>query len=177
MLRSRKSRESAGLSSVAREVIVARIDLNFRKSLSGVEKVGDLGQCFQCSACLPDCPAASFSPRFNPRDIVMRALLGLESSLVCSDSLVWDCTTCYACAERCPQGVKPVEVITAIKNRIAEAGLLPKEVAGAVANIKETDRVIVYSDAVERRRKELGLPGLDSGGRLIQEVLRGDGDG
>ncbi len=165
------------LTSVSREVRVTQVNLNFRKSLSGIEKVGDLGQCFQCSACLPDCPAATFSPRFNPRDIVMRVLLGLEESLVCPDSLVWDCTTCYACAERCPQGVKPVEVITAIKNRIAEAGLLPQQVAGAVTNIKETDRVIVHSDTVDRRRKELALPELVSGERLIQRILRGEGNG
>jgi heterodisulfide reductase subunit C len=101
----------------------------------------------------------------------MRALLGLEEALVCADSLVWDCTTCYTCAERCPQGVKPIEVVTAVKNKIAEAGLLPRDVKGAVENIRNTGRVIRHTDAVDRHRQELSLPPLGGSVKFIEEVL------
>lgn len=103
---------------------------------------------------------------------MLKVLLGLGESLVCEDSAVWDCTTCYTCKERCPQGVHPIEVITALKNRIAAAGLLPDEIANAVEGIKKTDRVIQKSDAIVRRRTELGLDfDMDADGGRIKGVL------
>jgi len=65
-----------------------------------VEDAGAVIACFQCSACVADCPAAAHSTRFNPRDIMLKVLLGLEDELVVEDSVVWDCATCYTCMER-----------------------------------------------------------------------------
>ncbi len=149
-----------------------KVALDFKELLPTIEETQTVRECFQCSACVADCPAARRSARFNPREIMLKTLLGLAESLVCEDSAVWDCTTCYTCKERCPQGVHPIEVITALKNRIAAAGLLPADVAAAVEGIKNTDRVIVKSDAIVRRRAELGLDfDMDAGGGLIKGVL------
>ncbi len=149
-----------------------KVALDFKVTLPTVEETGTLSECFQCSACVADCPAARRSARFNPREIMLQVLLGLGDKLVCEDSAVWDCTTCYTCKERCPQGVHPIEVITALKNCIAAAGLLPENVAAAVEGIKKTDRVIVRSDAIVRRREELGLDfDMDADGGRIEGVL------
>lgn len=150
---------------------MAKAKLDFAAELPVVERPDTVVDCFQCSACVADCPAAGRSPRFNPREIVLRVLLGLEGTLLTEDSVVWDCATCYTCMERCPQGVRPVEVITALKNLLAERGMLPEEVAAAAAAVRETDRVLPLTDAVKRHRKELGLPPYDADGKRIKEVV------
>ncbi len=149
-----------------------KVALDFKELLPAVEETETICECFQCSACVADCPAARRSARFNPREVMLKVLLGLSDALIREDSAVWDCTTCYTCMERCPQGVHPIEVITALKNRIAGAGLLPASVAAAVEGIKKTDRVIQKSDAISRRRAELGLDfDMDASGGRIQGVL------
>ncbi len=149
---------------------MAKVNLDFAKGLPRVEEAETVIACFQCSACVAECPAAAHPPRFNPRDIVLKVLLGLEEELLRKDSVVWDCATCYTCMERCPQGVRPIEVITALKNLLAARGMLPPE-AAAAENIRRTDRVIVHSEAVDRHRKELGLPHLSAEGKRIEEVM------
>lgn len=92
---------------------MTKANLDFFEELPRVEDAETVIACFQCSACVADCPAAARSPRFNPRDIMLKVLLGLEDELIVEDSVMWDCTTCYTCMERCPQGVLPIGVITA----------------------------------------------------------------
>ncbi|OFW56506.1 MAG: hypothetical protein A2W01_03605 [Candidatus Solincola sediminis] len=151
---------------------MSKANLDFFKGLPQVEDVRTIMTCFQCSSCVADCPAAAHSKRFNPRDIMLKVILGLEDQLIVQDSVVWDCATCYTCMERCPQGVRPIEVITAVKNELARRNLLPAEIAGAAENIRTTDRVIVNSDAIERRRQELGLAPYACEGKLIKEVVK-----
>jgi heterodisulfide reductase subunit C len=151
---------------------MSKVNLEFCKELPQVEETGTVIACFQCSACVADCPAAAHSARFNPRDIMLKVLLGLEEGLLAEDSVVWDCATCYTCMERCPQGVRPIEVITAVKNVLARKGLLPAEVAAAAENIRNTDRVIVHSEAIDRHRQEMGLPAYGAAGKCIKEVVK-----
>mgnify|MGYP003565363748 CR=1 FL=1 len=151
---------------------MTKANLEFLNELPRVEDAGEVIACFQCSACVADCPAAARSPRFNPRDIMLKVLLGLEDELIAEDSVVWDCTTCYTCMERCPQGVRPIEVITAVKNVLARKDLLPESIAAAAESIRSTDSVIELTSAVERHREELGLPALDMVGKRIQEVVK-----
>ena len=79
--------------------------------------------CYQCGACVGDCPATTYGDEFNPREIMLKVLYGLGDELICEDSVLWQCTNCYNCHERCPQEVKPVEVIISMKNMLADRGL------------------------------------------------------
>ena len=99
---------------------MTKASLDFSKELPRVEDAGMAIVCFQCSACVADCPAAAHSPRFNPRDIMLKVLLGLEDELIVEGSVLWDCTSCYICMERRPQGVQPIE---AMEEFIAELGI------------------------------------------------------
>ena len=99
-----------------------RVNFDFRRELA--EKIeGDLASfCYQCGACVGDCPAATYSSTFNPREIMLKVLYGLGEELLVEDSVLWECTNCYNCHERCPQEVKPVEVIISLKNMLADRG-------------------------------------------------------
>jgi len=124
--------------------------------------IGGVGHsaCFQCGACVGDCPGARYSERFNPRQIMLMAILGLADRLVTRDSLVWDCTNCCNCVEHCPQDVQPMEVIIAIKNMIRDRGLFPEKSETIVGAVLETGRTVVMSDLIHKRRRELDLPAL-----------------
>ena len=136
---------------------VVRVDFDFRRELA--EKVeGNLaGFCYQCGACVGDCPATTYSSTFNPREIMLKVLYGLGEELLTEDSVLWECTNCYNCHERCPQEVKPVEVIISLKNMLADRGIYPDPVKKVIKTFEETGRTTPVSPVVERQREKFGL--------------------
>jgi heterodisulfide reductase subunit C len=138
------------------------IDFEFKKL---VEKVVDgtlVNYCYQCGACVGDCPSARYLPAFNPREIMLKVLYGFGEELVGPDSPVWECTNCYNCYERCPQNVKPVEIIIAIKNLMAQRGIYPEkaQVGDLVNTVLETGRTAPVTSMTKKLREELGLTPL-----------------
>lgn len=132
----------------------------FKETLSDVEGAGSPGYCYQCSACVAECPAAMHCLDFNPREIVLASLLGVADYLLEKESPIWQCATCYKCYERCPQGTHPVEVITALKNIAFEKGNAPGDVGAIRETVLEQGTIMVPGDAISKRRTELGLPEL-----------------
>lgn len=143
----------------------------FRDKLSGVEGAGNLVACYQCSACVAECPAAQQCPDFNPRLIVLAALLGVGELLTGKDSVIWQCTTCYKCYERCPQGTHPIEVITALKNLAATEGNAPEEITALHDTVAENATLILQSNAIEKRRGALGLGPVPAPAADLKKLL------
>jgi heterodisulfide reductase subunit C len=140
---------------------VVRVDFRFRRELA--EKVeGNLaGFCYQCGACVGDCPATTYSEgSFNPREIMLKVLYGLGEEMLGEDSLLWECVNCYNCHERCPQEVKPVEVIISMKNMLADRGIYPTGVDKVIHTFEKTGRTTPYSPAIDKQRAKYGLPPL-----------------
>jgi heterodisulfide reductase subunit C len=92
---------------------------------------------------------------------MLKSLVGLSEDLITEDSILWKCSTCYTCYERCPQDVKPVEVIQSLKNLATERGLAPKEITGSVEAILQSGRAAPVSPLVQKRRRELGLDEIE----------------
>lgn len=134
-----------------------KIDFEFRNKVARIIDGNLVSFCYQCGACVGDCPSTRYNPDFNPRQIMLEVLYGMEEKLVCEDSIIWRCTNCYTCYERCPQRVKPVEVIIALKNLMAEQGIYPKGVADIIETVRKTGRSIKVTSLSDRVRKELGL--------------------
>jgi heterodisulfide reductase subunit C len=139
---------------------VVRVDFAFKRLLA--EKVeGDLANfCYQCGACVGDCPATRYSPAFNPREIMLKVLYGLESELLGPESVLWECTNCYSCHERCPQEVKPVEVVISLKNMLADRGLAPPAAEKVVQTFMTSGRTVPDNPAIDKQRAKFGLPPL-----------------
>jgi heterodisulfide reductase subunit C len=133
------------------------INYNFKKKLDSTLGGEAHSFCYQCGACVGDCPAAMYSADFNPREILLQALLGDEEALTGENSPIWNCTNCYTCYERCPQAVRPVEVIIALKNICYQKMTAAEEVNQIVASVKATGRTVKITSLSDRRRKELGL--------------------
>jgi heterodisulfide reductase subunit B len=147
---------------------VVRVDFRFRRELA--EKIeGNLASyCYQCGACAGDCPATTYQPGFNPREIMLKVLYGLGEELLTADSVLWQCTNCYNCHERCPQDVKPVEVIISLKNMLADRGIYPEGVSKVIKSFETTGRTTPIGPLVDKQREKFGLPPL--GPLPIEEI-------
>lgn len=140
------------------EHVVLSFDL--RRELDEVLGGNHHNYCYQCGACVAQCPAARFSERFNPRVILQDVLLGRGEALLASDSPIWLCTNCYSCYERCPQDVRPIEVIVALKNLASRKGVAPDAVTVLTKNILKTGVAGVVTPVVHKTRERLGLKPL-----------------
>ena len=139
---------------------VVRVNFDFRREVA--KKVeGNLASfCYQCGACVGDCPAAAYAAEFNPREIMLKVLYGLEDELIKKDSVLWVCTNCYNCHERCPQQVKPVEVIISMKNMLADRGIYHDSVSKVIETFERTGRTVPLNPVIDKQRAKFGLPPL-----------------
>ncbi len=137
-----------------------KIDHSFREQLGLVFEGDGVNYCYQCGACVGDCPTARFSEDFNPRNIMLYVLYGMREELVKEQSPVWTCSNCFTCFDRCPQDVKPIEVIVALKNFLAQEGIVPKGVDKLVEGLIKNGRSAIVTTVTHRRRDELELPPL-----------------
>jgi heterodisulfide reductase subunit C2 len=135
-----------------------KVNYEFREKLNSVLGGFSHNYCFQCGACVADCPAHRFMDAFNPRNIMLQALYGLEEDLIGPETLIWNCTNCYNCYERCPQDVHPIEVIIALKNMAREKGVRPQAVDSILERVRKTGQTVLATDLIKRRREELNLP-------------------
>ena len=146
-------------SSDAKDEVV-RVDFAFKRELARKVEGNLANFCYQCGACVGDCPATRYSPAFNPREIMLKVLYGLEDELLGDESVIWECTNCYACHERCPQQVKPVEIIISLKNLLSQRGKEPDLVSKVIHTFETTGRTVPYSPAIDKQRAKFGLPPL-----------------
>jgi heterodisulfide reductase subunit C len=140
-------------------------------------KVPEASRCFQCSTCSAGCPVLYHSGGFNPRQLILRALVG-DPTLLASPDL-WRCSTCAQCDERCPQDVNPFQVLIGLKNLSVTEGVAPAERVAAARLIAETGLAYPMSPSVDRRREKLGLPALGVPGdevRLLVGPTGAEGD-
>lgn len=152
-----------------------RVDFAFRRELAGKVEGNLASFCYQCGACAGDCPAMTYGTGFNPREIMLKVLYGLAGEILVEDSIVWHCTNCYSCHERCPQEVKPVEVIISIKNMLADRGILPAAVMKVIGTFEETGRTVPFSPAIDKTRAKFGLAPLRPVPmEEIRELIRAD---
>jgi heterodisulfide reductase subunit C2 len=141
---------------------VVRIDFDFRRQLAEKIEGNLVSYCYQCGACVGDCPATTYGEGFNPRQIMLSVLYGLGEQYMTEDSILWQCTNCYNCAERCPQQVKPAEVIIAMKNMLADRGIFPSGVDRVINTFLEHGRSVAPSPVIDRNREKFGLPPLST---------------
>ena len=83
--------------------------------------------CFQCGLCDAVCPWNRVR-QFSIRKIIREATFGLTE--IDGDD-IWRCTTCGRCPDRCPRGVKQIEVGVALRRVASEYEVFPASVRSA----------------------------------------------
>ncbi|HIJ20365.1 MAG TPA: heterodisulfide reductase, partial [Deltaproteobacteria bacterium] len=115
---------------------------------------------------------------FNPAKIIRMALYGLKEEILASD-FIWLCSSCYACQERCPQGVHITDFMTLLKNLAVKKGHAPAGIKAQMKLVTGEGRIYPLDDFDNKKRKKAGLPELptscDAIVRLFPENLEDPG--
>jgi heterodisulfide reductase subunit C len=81
--------------------------------------------CIQCGTCSASCPTAFL---MNPsiRRLIKFCLEGKKEEALHNETL-WLCTSCLLCTVRCPRGIRPKAVVSALKEIAERSGLQGKD--------------------------------------------------
>ena len=118
-----------------------------------------LAVCYQCGMCTGGCPVAHARSDYNPRRILETIMLGHYNEILSSE-LIWLCTSCHSCLERCPQKIELSELLIDLKNAAAESGNIPKLLLERAKRIADTGQSTPTSKASLVWRDKLGLAPL-----------------
>jgi len=130
---------------------------NILKAIEEGHALEDLNVCYQCGTCSGGCPVATIVPEYNIRRIIKEAR---EDKIDTDNKFLWFCSTCYLCYERCPQDVKPIQIIHSLTNLVSRKGCAPTPVKEGTRAILATGRIVEVSRITQQKRKQLGLPEL-----------------
>ena len=152
------------------DIDLEKTDLYFLKELTE-QPVGEkISACFTCQTCVASCPITVVNDRFNPLRIIRMALYGMKREVLGSD-FIWLCSSCYACQERCPQGVSITDFMTLLKNMAVDAGHVPQGIRAQREIVTTKGRIYPIDDFDNKKRKKIGLPALPMTCELVKELF------
>ena len=119
-----------------------------------------LNVCYQCGSCVSSCAAGLVNPQKNIRKLIQNLIKAAEDSELEENDLLWLCTSCYQCEDRCPEGIPLTTLLIRIKNMAVEKGLIPNSVKKEIETIVTHSFTYPPAKSISSRRKRLGLPDL-----------------
>ncbi|MHA2472295.1 MAG: (Fe-S)-binding protein [Promethearchaeota archaeon] len=78
-----------------------------------------LSRCYQCVRCSGVCQLSKVQS-FEPSRIIQMILEGFEDKIIESGTL-WDCLTCNACLQNCPEGINFADIVRMTKYKMRTA--------------------------------------------------------
>ena len=150
-------------------VDLTKSDTRFLRRLSQEFGASELSACFQCGVCTASCPIRELDDTFNPRKIMKLAKLGLKDQVL-NNEFIWLCSMCFICLERCPQDVRPPEVMTVLRNMAAKEGLAPPNLMKLVQILAEKGRIYEIDDFIEDERDDRELPPVEAEPETIKKI-------
>jgi heterodisulfide reductase subunit C len=152
-----------------KEVITRKnIDTDFKQEImdAGAESVA---LCFQCGTCTGACPSGRRTP-YRIRQVVRKSVMGLKEEVIADDT-IWMCATCYECQERCPRGIKIVDVVKTVRNFAAQAGYMAPAHKATGSFVIKTGHGVPINDKTMALRKSVGLGELPPTTHQFPEAL------
>jgi heterodisulfide reductase subunit C len=129
-------------------------------------------RCFACGSCTVSCPVREINDKYNPRKIIRMVLYGMKDQVLKSD-FIWLCSTCYACQDRCPQGVKITDLMTVLKNMAVKEGYIKPPFRKQAELIFGLGRLYEIEDFDNKKREKLGLPEVQKSFEKVKKLLKG----
>lgn len=152
------------------DIHVDRADPDFRNKLAKQPGGEKIAACFMCRTCTASCPITAVNEKFNPLRIIRMALYGLKEEVLTSD-FIWLCSSCYACQERCPQGVGITEFMTLLRNLAVKEGRMPRGVKAQMDIIKAKGRIYPIDEFDNKKRNKAGLPALPTTCEVVKKLF------
>lgn len=84
------------------------------------------------------------------------AQLGLKDEIINSEEL-WQCSTCYTCAERCPRQVPIVDIVIELRNIAVAEGHMRPQHKGTATNLAKYGHTVDAKDEIAAIREKIGL--------------------
>ena len=140
-------------------------------------------QCHQCGKCSSGCPAARYLD-LRPRKVVAMTQRDLISEIL-ESNVVWMCTQCLQCVERCPSDVTPYDIIISLQNQAVKEGLsYPEGLIKMLDSVKRIGAIQPPMEIVDREfeifdRETLNLPDIkhpkdqDKFAKALERVMEG----
>ena len=152
-----KSKVSDNMSLLNKDENLMKADAKDKEFSESIKAAGgdSLEYCFQCGTCTGSCPSGRRTP-YRIRQIIRKTNIGLKDEVI-SDPTLWMCTTCYACQERCPRGIKIVDVVKLARNEAAKAGFMAPAHKMTGKFVIESGHGVPINDATMELRKRVGL--------------------
>jgi len=82
------------------------------------DHVDSFENCIQCTICTNVCPVVEHDLSGNdytPQQVMNLLRLG-KKHMAAGTRMVWNCLTCFACQEHCPQGIKVADIMMELRN-------------------------------------------------------------
>jgi heterodisulfide reductase subunit C len=128
----------------------------------------DLTACFQCTKCTAGCPVTE-KVSIQVHEIMRMLLLGMKEVL--ETDMIWRCTSCYTCQERCPQGIDVTDILIGLKNLAYEDGIGPDAYRENAKSVLESGFAYQTSGFRRKKRDAKGLPALPEANMAEVEKL------
>jgi len=119
-----------------------------------------LNVCYQCGTCVSSCAGGLVNPEKNIRKLIQNLTDSTDVSELENSDLLWLCTSCYQCEDRCPEGVPLTTVLIRLKNMAVDRGLIPVSVQKEIETLKAHSFTFPPAKSIIARRKRLGLADL-----------------
>jgi heterodisulfide reductase subunit C len=119
------------------------LDADFTREASELIGGKDLTACFQCAKCSAGCPVSD-KVNIQIHEVMRMLLFGLKEVL--QTDMIWLCTTCYTCQERCPQGIDITDILFGLKNMAFRKGITPAGYISARKSLYDIGRLYEPTD-------------------------------
>ncbi len=155
------------------DIDLGKTDPNFKKELAAQPSGEKIFACFTCRTCVASCPITAVNQTFNPVRIIRMALYGLRDEVLGSN-FIWLCSSCYACQERCPQGVGITEFMTLLKNMAVKDGHVPSGIRAQRDLVMNQGRIYPIDDFDNKKRNKIDLPSLPTSCHAVKDLFPSD---
>lgn len=81
------------------------------------DRVEAFENCVQCTICTNACPVVAYDPDqtdLGPHQVMNLLRLG-KKEMATASPMVWNCLTCYACQELCPQAIRITDILLELR--------------------------------------------------------------
>jgi len=130
-----------------------------------------LNVCYQCGTCVSSCAGGLVNPEKNIRKLIQNLIDSADISELKNSDLLWLCTSCYQCEDRCPEGVPLTTLLIRLKNMAADRGLIRAWVQKEIETLGNHSFTFPPATSIIARRKRLGLPDLPQPAKAEMDAL------
>ncbi|MBN1950736.1 MAG: quinone-interacting membrane-bound oxidoreductase complex subunit QmoC [Bacteroidales bacterium] len=116
-------------------------DIQFKKELIKTSQA-PLSKCMQCGTCSVVCSLAPDDKPF-PRKEMIWAAWGIRDQLM-GNADIWLCHQCGDCSTYCPRGVKPADVLSALRQMSYRYYARPSCIARMMSEVKWLPLALIF---------------------------------